>query len=201
MRFILASASPRRAELIKEFVKESEIIPAQGEEMAVAGTPRKLVEALSKQKADEVYSNLNGADIIVLGADTVVAYGKKVLGKPKTEAEAFEMLKMLSGRSHNVYTGVCFVYTSKGGKKYVNRSAKTRVTFNKLSDEWITEYVKSGSPMDKAGAYGIQDGGLVKRIRGSFTNVVGLPVELCKKLYAKIIKEQGKEQGYDKNCD
>ena len=197
MRFILASASPRRKELVKEFVEETEIIPAQGEETAVAGTSRKLVEALSKQKADEVFSLVNDEEAIVLGADTVVAYGKKVLGKPKNEEDAFAMLKMLSGRSHFVYTGVCFIYFSKGEKKYINRSAKTRVKFNKLSDEWITEYIKSGSPMDKAGAYGIQDGGLVQKIRGSFTNVVGLPVELCKKLYAKIIREQG----YDKNCD
>ena len=197
MRFILASASPRRKELVKEFVEETEIIPAQGEETAVAGTPRKLVESLSKQKADEVFSRVNDKEAIVLGADTVVAYGKKVLGKPKNEEDAFAMLKMLSGRSHFVYTGVCFIYFSKGEKKYINRSAKTRVKFNKLSDEWITEYIKSGSPMDKAGAYGIQDGGLVQKIRGSFTNVVGLPVELCKKLYAKIIREQG----YDKNCD
>ena len=165
--------------------------------MAVAGTPRTLVESLSKQKADEVFSKEGNEETIVLGADTVVAYGKKVLGKPKSEAEAFEMLKMLSWRSHCVYTGVCFIYYKDGKKKYLNRSAKTRVKFNKLSDEWIKDYIKSGSPMDKAGAYGIQDGGLVKTIRGSFTNVVGLPVELCKKLYAKILKEQG----YDKNCD
>ena len=197
MKFILASASPRRKELVKEFVEETEIIPAKGEETAVAGTPRRLVEALSKQKADEVFSLAGNAQTIGLGADTVVAYGKKVLGKPKSEEEAFEMLKMLSGRSHFVYTGVCFIYLKDGKKKYINRSAKTRVKFEKLSDEWIKEYVKSGSPMDKAGAYGIQDGGFVKKIHGSFSNVVGLPVELCKKLYAKIIREQG----YDKNCD
>ena len=197
MKFILASASPRRKELVKEFVETARILPAQGEETAVAGTPRMLVEALSRQKAEEVFSLEGNEQTIVLGADTVVAYGKKVLGKPKSEEEAFSMLKMLSGRSHYVYTGVCFIYLKNGEKKYVNRSAKTRVKFHKLSDEWIREYVKSGSPMDKAGAYGIQDGGLVKNIRGSFTNVVGLPVELCKKLYAKIIREQG----YDKDCD
>ena len=197
MKFILASASPRRKELVKEFVENARVVPAQGEEMAVAGTPRRLVEVLSRQKADEVFSLEGNDQTIVLGADTVVAYGKKALGKPKSEEEAFSMLKMLSGRSHYVYTGVCFIYLKNGEKKYVNRSAKTRVRFHKLSDEWIREYVKSGSPMDKAGAYGIQDGGLVKNIRGSFTNVVGLPVELCKKLYAKIIREQG----YDKDCD
>jgi septum formation protein len=78
-----------------------------------------------------------------------------------------------------------------GVKKTVNRYAKTKVVFNKLSDEWILDYVASGSPMDKAGAYGIQDGGLVKKIRGSFSNVVGLPVELCGKIYEKIKRELG----------
>lgn len=183
--------------MVKEFVEDARIIPAQGEETAVAGTPRRLVESLSRQKADEVFSLEGNAETIVLGADTVVAYGKKALGKPRSEEEAVSMLKTLSGRSHFVYTGVCFIYVKNGEKKYVNRSAKTRVKFNKLSDEWINEYVKSGSPMDKAGAYGIQDGGLVKGVHGSYTNVVGLPVELCKKIYAKIIREQG----YDKDCD
>jgi septum formation protein len=191
MRFILASASPRRKELIKEFVDEVEIIPARGEEIAVAGTPQTLVKALSLQKAEEVFALDENTDKIVLGADTVVAYGKTILGKPKDEQEAVAMLKMLSGKTHCVYTGVCFLYTVGGVKKTVNRYAKTKVVFNKLTDEWILNYVASGSPMDKAGAYGIQDGGLVKKIRGSFSNVVGLPVELCKKIYGKIKRELG----------
>ena len=191
MRFILASASPRRKELIKEFVDEVEIIPARGEEIAVAGTPQTLVKALSLQKAEEVFALDENEEKIVLGADTVVAYGKTILGKPKDEEEAVAMLKMLSGKTHCVYTGVSFIYTVGGKKKIVNRYAKTKVVFNKLTDEWILEYVATGSPMDKAGAYGIQDGGLVKTIRGSFSNVVGLPVELCTKLYGKIKRELG----------
>ena len=187
MKFILASASPRRKELVKEFVETARRLPAQGEETAVAGTPRMLVEALSRQKAEEVFSLEGNEQTIVLGADTVVSYGKKVLGKPKSEEDAFRMLKMLSGRSHFVYTGVCFIYFANGEKKYVNRSVKTRVKFNKLSDEWMTEYVKSGSPMDKAGAYGIQDSGFVDNIQGSYSNVVGLPVELCKEKIAPYL--------------
>lgn len=189
MKFILASASPRRKELLREVVEEFEIVPSQGEENFLASTPKKLVKGLAKGKAEEVAARVSGEEIIVLGADTVVAFGKKVLGKPKDEKEAFETLKSLSGRAHSVYTGVCFIYSVRGERKFINAAAKTRVYFNELSDDWIREYVASGSPMDKAGAYGIQDGGLVKKIRGSFSNVVGLPVELCKKLYAKIEKE------------
>ncbi len=189
MEFVLASASPRRKELLKELVKEFEIIPANGEESLVVASPKRLVKELAKQKALEVSAFPETKGKIVLGADTVVAFGKKVLGKPKDKREAVEMLKSLSGRAHFVYTGVCFVYTANGKRRIVNKVGKTKVYFNELSDEWINNYVDGGSPMDKAGAYGIQDGGLVKKIRGSFSNVVGLPVELCKKLYEKIQKE------------
>lgn len=189
MEFILASASPRRKELLKEIVPDFEIIPAKGEESAVEKDPKKLVTALSKQKAEEVALLPSAKGKIVLGADTVVAFQGKTLGKPKDEQDAIKMLESLSGKSHFVYTGVCFVYEVKGERRILCKAAKTRVKFYELTREWIESYVASGSPMDKAGAYGIQDGGLVKNIRGSFSNVVGLPVELCKKLYAKIIKE------------
>ena len=189
MEFVLASASPRRKELLKEIVEEFEIIPAKGEENLVVFSPKTLVKALARQKAEEVAALPETKGKIVLGADTVVALGQKVLGKPKDEREAVEMLESLSGRAHFVYTGVCFVYEKDGERRVVNKTSKTRVYFNALSEEWIKNYVAGGSPMDKAGAYGIQDGGLVKKICGSFSNVVGLPVELCKKLYKKIQKE------------
>lgn len=188
MKFILASASPRRKELLKEIVQEFVVCPAKGEEKQIAVSPKNLVKELAKQKANEVFSQGEG-DRIVLGADTVVAIGKKILGKPKDETDAFEMLKKLSSRAHYVYTGVCFRYCVNGKSKRVTAVGVTKVYFNELSDEWIKNYVKSGSPMDKAGAYGIQDGGLVKEIKGSYSNVVGLPIELCKKKYAKILKE------------
>jgi len=125
----------------------------------------------------------------VLGSDTVVALGKKILGKPKDEADATRMLKSLSGRKHCVWTGVCFAYTQKGKTKLKTFAVKTAVYFNELSEEWIKAYVAGGSPMDKAGAYGIQDGGLVNEIKGSYSNVVGLPVERCKKAVQQIEKK------------
>jgi septum formation protein len=106
-----------------------------------------------------------------------VAIDNEVLGKPRDEADAKRMLSALSGRVHHVYTGVCIIFPD--GKECVD-CARTEVEFKNLTTEQIEAYVQSGSPMDKAGAYGIQDGGLVRCIRGSFSNVVGLPVELCR---------------------
>lgn len=188
VEFVLASASPRRKELLKEIVDDFEIIPAKGEEKPTFSNVKKVVKELAKQKAEEIFLSGNG-DKIVLGADTVVALGKKILGKPKDEMDAVRMLKSLSNRAHFVHTGVCFCYSLNGKPKSVCAVATTKVYFNALREEWIKEYVAGGSPMDKAGAYGIQDGGLVEKIKGSYSNVVGLPVELCKKLYAKIVKE------------
>ncbi len=188
MKFILASASPRRKELLNQIVQEFVVRPAKGEEKQTSLSPKKLVKELAKQKANEVFW-LEKGDRIVLGADTIVAVGKKILGKPKDETDAFNTLKELSSRAHYVYTGICFNYYVNGKSKSITAVGVTKVYFNELSDEWIKSYVKSGSPMDKAGAYGIQDGGLVKKIKGSYSNVVGLPIELCKKKYAKILKE------------
>ena len=182
-KWILASASPRRKELLKEVVSEFEIIPAKGEEKADEGlSPFELVKELARQKAREIAA-LDVADgRIVLGADTVVAFGDRVLGKPKDEADAKQMLRLLSGKTHCVYTGVCISAPNQNGRVEIAQTDCTQVTFYELSDSFIDGYVASGSPMDKAGAYGIQDGGLVEKIQGSYSNVVGLPVELCKKL-------------------
>ncbi len=171
----MASASPRRRELLAEIIDRFEVIPAKGEECAKAGlSPRELVESLAAQKAREVAALPQASGKWVLGSDTVVAFRGEVLGKPKDEADARRMLSELSGNTHEVYTGVCIVY---GEKEYI-RSACTEVVFEKLTASQIEEYILTGSPMDKAGAYGIQDGGLVKEIRGSYSNVVGLPLEL-----------------------
>ena len=167
-----------------EVVKTFEIIVAKGEENAVFDTPEKLVKSLALQKATEVAGLAQAQGKAVLGADTVVALNGEILGKPKDEADAKRMLCALSGRAHEVYTGVCMLYP-EGGKTLV-RADCTKVFFRALSDEFIEAYIKSGSPMDKAGAYGIQDGGLVEKIEGSFTNVVGLPVELCKEMLKEI---------------
>ena len=190
MQYILASASPRRKQLLAELVKDFEIIPSQADEKVEGNpSPKALVAQLAAMKAEEVVKRPENEGKIVIGSDTVVAFGKKVLGKPKDEEDAFRMLKMLSGKKHAVYTGVSFQCLKNGKHCRFTKVDKTLVYFNNLSDEWIWKYVKGGSPMDKAGAYGIQDGGLVKGIKGSYTNVVGFPLELVEKMIKKAEKD------------
>jgi septum formation protein len=188
MEWILASQSPRRKELFGELVENFTVLPAKGEERAPKGvTPSKLVETLAAQKAREIAALPQAKDCGVLGSDTVVALDGEILGKPKDTADAKRMLTALSGRAHQVYTGICFsIPDGNGGRREWIDAACTNVYFNRLSEREIDEYIATGSPMDKAGAYGIQDGGLVERIEGSFSNVVGLPVELCKETLKKI---------------
>lgn len=188
MDWILASASPRRKELLKEIVPAFEILPSHGEEIVDENlSPKELVKALAKQKASEVALLPQAEGKIVLGADTVVALQGKILGKPADKEEAFSMLSALSGKMHEVYTGVCILCpTNEGGRVAFTEADCTKVYFFELEKEKIFDYIATGSPMDKAGAYGIQDGGLVERIEGSFSNVVGLPTELCKKMVEEV---------------
>ncbi len=189
MQYILASTSPRRKELLAELVQDFEIIPSMADENVQKRLPSMLVLTLAERKAKEVALRPESEGKIVIGSDTVVSFRGKVLGKPKDEADAFRMLKALSGKKHAVYTGVCFAYQKEGKYRYICQTERTLVYFNELSDEWIKAYIASGSPMDKAGAYGIQDGGLVKKIKGSYTNVVGFPLELVQKMLIKAEKE------------
>ena len=183
MKFVLASASPRRKELLAELVDGFEICPSNADENITSYTsPEDLVKQLATLKASEVAFRPEYEGKMVIGSDTVVAYEGEVLGKPKDKADAFRMLKMLSGRAHAVYTGVCFARRFGEECTFDTQAAKTDVYFEDLSDEWIHAYIAGGSPMDKAGAYGIQDGGLVKKIEGSYTNVVGFPLELVQKM-------------------
>ena len=187
MHWILASASPRRKELLKQLIPAFEIQPATGEEQVEGNpTPAQLVVQLATQKAEEVANTPQAHGKAVLGSDTVVALDGEVLGKPKDKADAVRMLTRLSGRSHEVYTGVCIVYPDGKGLKKITDFARTEVFFNPLTQAQILAYVDTGSSMDKAGAYGIQDGDLVERIEGSFSNVVGLPLELCKTMIESI---------------
>ena len=119
----------------------------------------------------------------MLGSDTVVSLDGAVLGKPKNEADAVAMLTALSGRTHEVFTGVCFIRLYAGKEELALTADCTKVEFETLTRRQIDDYVKTGSPMDKAGAYGIQDGGLVKALQGSYSNVVGLPEELTRELF------------------
>ena len=185
MEWIVASASPRRKELLKEFIPLFDISPAKGEEKAEAGlSPKQLVASLAQQKAVEVAALPEAAGKAVVGSDTVVVYEGEVLGKPKDEADAKRMLALLSGKTHQVYTGICICLPSGERIKAVDC---TDVEFENLDEAAIERYVKTGSPMDKAGAYGIQDGGVVKRIHGSYSNVVGFPCEVFEKILTEII--------------
>ncbi len=177
MEYILASASPRRKELLSQIIPKFEVIPANTDEKVnISLFPEKMACALAERKCDEVFEK--NPYKTVIGCDTVVVFENSVLGKPKDRDDAFKTLKRLSGKTHFVITGVC---VRNAFKKLVDFD-KTEVKFNLLSDEFIRQYVDSGSPLDKAGSYGIQDGGIVQEYFGSYTNVVGLPVTLTKKL-------------------
>lgn len=176
MKLILASASPRRKELLEKTGLPFEILPAKGEEIITKELPWEIVEELSFQKAKEIAAQQK-EDCIVIGADTIVAKDRKIMGKPKDEEDAFAMLSELSGDQHQVYTGVTLIKT--GAKEQViTFSEKTEVFFYPMSEEEIRAYIKSKDPMDKAGAYGIQGKFAihVKKIDGDYYNVVGLPI-------------------------
>ena len=172
MKLVLASASPRRRELLRLLVRNFDTQPSRFEEKSAGLSARDTALAFARGKAQDVFARSH--DCAVLGADTVVARGGEIFGKPKTQSEARAMLRALSGRTHEVYTGLCLL-TPDGRWEDV---VLTRVVFCALSEGLIADYVNSGLPMDKAGAYGIQDGyPLVERYEGSYTNVVGLPTE------------------------
>ena len=173
MKLILASASPRRREILSGLTPAFEVVPSAGEERAdLSLPPREIVISLARQKAEEVFTRFPGA--AVLGADTIVYFRGKVLGKPKDAEDAKRTLRMLSGRTHSVFTGYCILCSDR----CVAGACETEVEFNELSEAFIEEYVAGGSPMDKAGSYGIQDDArLVRAYRGSYTNIVGLPEE------------------------
>ena len=177
MKIVLASASPRRVELIKAIAPECACAPADIEEVTPDGMPPEKCPAyLAGLKAKAVAARF--PDAAVIGCDTVVLIDGEMLGKPRDEADAAEMLRRLSGRTHVVVTGV-YVAFSGGGFGF---SERTEVEFRRLREEEIADYVASGEPMDKAGAYGIQGVGstLVRRINGDFYNVMGLPVARLK---------------------
>lgn len=173
MKIILASASPRRRELLTLAGIEYEVIPSECEEILPDEiTPEEAVKELARQKAEDVFEKHQNC--MIIAADTVVALGNTILGKPKNEDDAFNMLSSLSGKSHTVYTGVCIKTNEKTDIFHV----ATDVEFYELTEEEIKDYIATGEPMDKAGAYGIQGKGfiLAKGIHGDYFNVVGLPL-------------------------
>lgn len=178
MNVILASASPRRKELLSYIVPDFRIIPSNEDETLPDNFPaEKSAEFLAAKKA--VHISALYPESIVIGSDTVVLVDGEILGKPSDEADAYRMLKKLSGKTHTVITGVCI----SQGKKKKSFSEETKVEFYPLSDKEIRDYIATGDPMDKAGAYGIQGKGciLIKGIEGDFFTVMGLPAARLKR--------------------
>jgi len=176
-RLILASASPRRRELLTQAGFRFEVIPAHiNEDVGPGEDPIAYVVRLAREKAQAVRGQLNDPEAIVLGADTTVTLDGHILAKPEDPADAIRMLRMLSGRTHRVITGVA-VATADGTEV---AAEVTGVQFVTLREEEIADYVSTGEPMDKAGAYGIQGYAArwIPRIEGCYFNVVGLPVAL-----------------------
>lgn len=185
MYLLLASASPRRAEILRRIGVSFTVLPADADESVSALlSPAETVATLSRRKARAVFLKCEaekllfdgkaaGKEIPILAADTMVERGGRLLGKPHGEEDALQMLHTLSGKSHTVHTGVTVLYRGRE----VSRTVATEVFFRTLSDEEIRAYVRSGEPLDKAGAYGIQGIGalLVEKIVGDYDNVVGLP--------------------------
>lgn len=174
---ILASKSPRRLELLRMLGLNVETASPDIDESAVeADSPSHLAEKLAKTKAEKVYRDLHPEGCPVVAADTLVEIGGRILGKPRSVAEAGEMLRMLSGKLHYVHTGLAVIYSGT----FASAVETATVHFRELSDDEIESYIMSGEPMDKAGAYGIQGraGAFVDRIEGDFFSIVGLP--LCR---------------------
>lgn len=196
-KVILASASPRRKQLLEQIGIEFDVWPSGCEELITSTVPSEVCVELSRQKAMDVAASIKAynnehsdiaqaQDLIIIGSDTVVAIGDEILGKPSDEKHACQMLEKLSGKVHSVYTGVTFIFMSEDGRvgEY-SFYDKTDVSVYKLTQEEIEEYVDTGDPLDKAGAYGIQGffARHIEKIDGDYYNVVGLPVG---KLYQEL---------------
>ncbi len=174
--FILASKSPRRKQLLRSIGLDAQIIPANIDESKLKNLPpEKMVTQLAMLKATDVARSFKG-ETYVIGADTCVHIDGEILGKPRDIADAKRMLNKLGGRVHEVYTGYCVVNCKSGSA--VAKCEKTLVTFRSLSEKEIDAYIKTREPMDKAGAYGIQEKGamFIEKIEGDYFNVVGLPL-------------------------
>lgn len=190
IEYILASGSPRRKELLEQVGISFRIEAAHGEEVITKTKPSEIVEELSRQKALEVAEHISkNPDVVrqvIIGADTIVALGDEIMGKPKDEQDAKRMLKALQGNIHQVYTGVTLVIKENGCHKdnVITFYEKTDVEMYPMSENWIDKYIATKEPMDKAGAYAIQGGcaAYIKCIHGEYVNVVGLPV-------ARLIQE------------
>ena len=193
MRFILASASPRRKELLEQIGMKFQITVSEVEEKTTETAPDRYVMELSALKAEDVAGKIPvmydargiDQDFVVIGSDTVVAIGNDILGKPVDEQDAIRMLRMLSGTTHQVYTGVTLIVFRNDRIEKKTFYEKTDVTFYDMTEEEIEAYVSTSEPMDKAGSYAVQGlcGAYVKEIHGEYASVVGLPIaRICHEL-------------------
>ena len=181
-KLVLASASPRRRELLGQIGLEFEVRPSDAEELITKTKPSDIVMELASTKADAIWQQLTDADkteSIVLGADTIVVWGDEILGKPKDDEDAYRIIDMLQGKVHQVYTGVCLYYRDETGVEQCHPFYEsTDVHVAPMTKAEIETYLQQGEHRDKAGAYGIQ--GFFERyiegIRGDYANVVGLPI-------------------------
>lgn len=196
-KIILASASPRRRELLEQIGMTFEVIPSDIEEKTKSQIPSEMVMELSGMKAMDIFEKLpleKRVSVIVAGADTVVAFGDRIMGKPADEEKAKEMLSLLQGETHQVYTGVTLIWQEDKDCPPVKISfyEKTDVSMYPMSEQEICSYVETGEPMDKAGAYGIQGkcAAFIREIRGDYYNVVGLPIG---RLYQELKKVKDKD--------
>lgn len=206
-KIILGSASPRRRELLSQIGIAFEVRTSDREEVYHSTVPEEIVEELALMKVENVAGELTEGvkddleesrsdapadmlkDTIVIGADTIVVLDGKILGKPKDESDAADMIRALQGRSHEVYTGVAILdYDAQGGKNVSVHAVGTRVYVNPMDEEEISGYISTGEPMDKAGAYGIQGrfAAYIDRIEGDYYNVVGLPVSYVYRMLKKL---------------
>ena len=189
MKYILASASPRRKELLSQAGFSYEVIPSDVDEKISCTIPSDVVIELAHQKAWDVFQKVSQtaahSDCVIIGADTIVAYNGEILGKPDDAAEAYDMLSMLSDRTHQVYTGVSLVIFQNGQVRTHDFFEQTDVTFYPVSRQELLKYTASKDSLDKAGAYGIQGPFAihVKGISGDYNNVVGLPIS---RLYQEL---------------
>lgn len=186
MRYILASKSPRRKDLMKLISSDFLIaIEDIDESISYKLDPISAVKDIAKRKGEAVYKSY--PNDLVISADTIVVLEKEIIGKPKDKIDAKKILRKLSNKTHQVYTGYAIHYLDK----LIVGVVKTDVIFNELNDELIDKYIEGGSPLDKAGAYGIQDNDkfpIIKNIIGSYDNVVGFPVKEIKEKIEEIVK-------------
>lgn len=184
-KLILASASPRRKELLEQIGLKFSVCPACGEEESSYQEPEEMVKELALKKAREVAEKTK-EEALVIGSDTVVAFQGEILGKPADEDDAFRMLKSLQGASHMVYTGVA-VIDARTGEVLLNFVDGTEVSMYPMTEEWIRGYIETGEPMDKAGAYAIQGSCSlwIRGIQGAHSTVVGFPTA---RFYQEMLK-------------